>query len=120
MLGSLRKVFSIDDCIEAVQHLSLSEGVGQQPHALLRSYVVSMQVITGYAEAGTALVSGGVGKVIFVGSTAVGRKVMATAAESLTPVVLELGGKDPIIICSDADLDHVSSFFCMQVNSQDI
>lgn len=69
-----------------------------------------MQIITGYAEAGSALVKGGVGKVIFVGSTEVGRKVMAAAADSLTPVVLELGGKDPIIICSDADIDHVSIF----------
>ena len=45
---------------------------------------------------------------IFVGSTEVGRKVMAAASKTLTPVVLELGGKDPIIICSDADIDHVS------------
>lgn len=67
-----------------------------------------IQVVTGYAEAGSALVGGGVGKVIFVGSTAVGKKVMVAAAEKLTPVVLELGGKDPIIICDDADLDHVS------------
>ncbi len=66
------------------------------------------QIITGYAEAGSALVQGGVGKVIFVGSTEVGRKVMAAAAKTLTPVVLELGGKDPIIICSDADVEHVS------------
>ena len=66
------------------------------------------QVVTGYGEAGSALVQGGVGKVIFVGSTEVGRKVMAAASKNLTPVVLELGGKDPIIICSDADIDHVS------------
>ncbi len=51
-----------------------------------------VQIVTGYAEAGSALVGGGVGKVIFVGSTAVGKKVMAAAAENLTPVVLELGG----------------------------
>lgn len=67
-----------------------------------------VQIVTGNAEAGSALVTGGVGKLIFVGSTAVGRRVMAAAAETLTPVVLELGGKDPIIICSDADIGHVS------------
>ena len=64
-------------------------------------------IITGYAEAGTAIVQGDVGKVIFVGSTAVGKKVMAAAAKKLTPVVLELGGKDPIIVCDDADVPHV-------------
>lgn len=71
-----------------------------------------VQIVTGYAEAGSALVSGGVGKLIFVGSTGVGKKVMAAAAETLTPVVLELGGKDPIIICGDADIDHVRAPDC--------
>ena len=76
-----------------------------------------MQIITGYAEAGSALVTGGVEKVIFVGSTGVGKKVMAAAAESLTPVVLELGGKDPIIICEDADIDHVGVLLILRMRS---
>ena len=67
--------------------------------------------VAGYAEAGSALVTEGVDKLIFVGSTGVGKKVMAAAADTLTPVVLELGGKDPIIICDDADLDHVCCFY---------
>jgi len=45
-----------------------------------------------------------VGKILFVGSVATGKKVMAAAAKNLTPVVLELGGKDPAIVCRDADL----------------
>ncbi|KAL3696761.1 hypothetical protein R1sor_010837 [Riccia sorocarpa] len=65
-----------------------------------------VHVITGYAETGSALVSS-VDKVIFVGSTTVGRKVMETAAKTLTPVTLELGGKDPVIVCEDADLSQV-------------
>jgi len=64
-----------------------------------------VQVCTGYAEAGKALVTGGVDKLIFVGSPAVGRKVMELASRTLTPVVLELGGKDPIVICEDVDLN---------------
>lgn len=64
-----------------------------------------VQIVTGYGDAGEALVKSGVGKVIFVGSTVVGKKVMAAAADTLTPVVLELGGKDPFIVCEDADLD---------------
>jgi succinate-semialdehyde dehydrogenase/glutarate-semialdehyde dehydrogenase len=48
------------------------------------------------------------GKIVFVGSTATGRKVMTAAAANLTPVVLELGGKDPAIVCRDADLDRAA------------
>ena len=49
-----------------------------------------------------------VGKIVFTGSVATGRKVMAVAAKNLTPVVLELGGKDPAIVCRDADLDRAA------------
>jgi len=49
-----------------------------------------------------------VGKIIFTGSGTTGRKVMAAAARNLTPVVLELGGKDPAIVCRDADLDRAA------------
>lgn len=65
-----------------------------------------VQIVTGYAETGSALVSGGVDKLVFVGSPWVGKAVMKTAAETLTPVVLELGGKDPIVVCEDADLNQ--------------
>ena len=71
-----------------------------------------MQIVTGYAEAGNALVTGGVDKVIFVGSTGVGRAVLSAAAHTLTPVVLELGGKDAFIVCDDADLSQASSYPC--------
>jgi acyl-CoA reductase-like NAD-dependent aldehyde dehydrogenase len=50
-----------------------------------------------------------VNKLTFVGSTAVGKRVMAAAAPNLTPVVLELGGKDPFVVCDDADLEQVVS-----------
>lgn len=66
-----------------------------------------VQFVTGYGEAGNALVVGGVDKVIFVGSTVVGKKVMVAAAEKCTPVTLELGGKDAFILCEDADLGQV-------------
>ena len=49
-----------------------------------------------------------VGKIVFTGSAGTGRKVMAAAAKNLTPVVLELGGKDPAIVCRDADLDRAA------------
>ena len=67
-----------------------------------------VQMVTGAGETGAALVTSGVDKVFFTGSPGNGKKVMAAAAETLTPVVLELGGKDPMIICDDADLDQAA------------
>ncbi len=61
-------------------------------------------VVTGGATTGEALVRGDVDKVVFTGSAATGKRVMAAAADSLTPVLLELGGKDPMVVCADADL----------------
>ena len=67
-----------------------------------------VQIVTGFAEAGNALVTApGVAKVVFVGSTAVGKRVMAAAAAAPKPVVLELGGKDCFIVAADADLSRV-------------
>ena len=65
-----------------------------------------VQIVTGAGETGQALVQSGVEKIFFTGSPGNGKKVMAAASETLTPVVLELGGKDPMIICDDADLDQ--------------
>jgi acyl-CoA reductase-like NAD-dependent aldehyde dehydrogenase len=62
--------------------------------------------VTGFAEAGETLVATA-DKVTFIGSPQVGKLVMRKASETLTPVVLELGGKDPAIICDDADLDQL-------------
>ena len=54
------------------------------------------QVVTGCGETGAALCRAGVDKVAFTGSTATGRRVMAACAETLTPVVIEAGGKDAV------------------------
>ncbi|SFR11992.1 aldehyde dehydrogenase (NAD+) [Lentzea waywayandensis] len=62
------------------------------------------QVVTGFGETGAALVGAGVDKIAFTGSTRTGKKVMAAAASSLTPVLVECGGKDALIVDSDADL----------------
>jgi len=66
-----------------------------------------VQVVTGMAETGSALVTSGVDKVLFIGSPAVGKLVMRAASATLTPVILELGGKDPFIIFDDAEFEHV-------------
>ncbi len=63
-----------------------------------------VQVVTGGGGTGESLVRAGVDKVCFTGSVRTGKRVMAAAADHLTPVVLELGGKDPMIVCDDADI----------------
>jgi acyl-CoA reductase-like NAD-dependent aldehyde dehydrogenase len=68
-----------------------------------------LQVITGDGAAGAALLSANVQKVIFTGSVATGKRVAQAAAARLLPVVLELGGKDPMIVLEDADVDVASS-----------
>ena len=64
-----------------------------------------LQVVTGLGETGAALCRSGVDKLAFTGSTATGKKVMAACAETLTPVLIEAGGKDALIVDEDADLD---------------
>ncbi|WP_067574221.1 aldehyde dehydrogenase family protein [Nocardia acidivorans] len=60
--------------------------------------------INGFGATGAALVRAGVDKLAFTGSTATGKKIMASAADSLTPVLLECGGKDAVIVAADADI----------------
>ena len=64
--------------------------------------------VLGTGEVGSAMIDH-VDYVQFTGSDRTGRKVMARAAETLTPVSLELGGKDPMIVLSDADLDRAAN-----------
>jgi acyl-CoA reductase-like NAD-dependent aldehyde dehydrogenase len=64
--------------------------------------------VNGAGEAGGALIDN-VDYVQFTGSDRTGRKVMARAAETLTPVSLELGGKDPMIVLADADVDRAAN-----------
>ena len=64
-----------------------------------------LQVVTGLGDTGAALCHAGVDKVAFTGSTATGKRVMAACAETLTPVVIEAGGKDALIVDEDADLE---------------
>lgn len=67
------------------------------------------ELVLGEAALGAALVEMGVDKLVFTGSMATGKKVMAAAADRLTPITLELGGKDPMLVLADADLEVASS-----------
>jgi acyl-CoA reductase-like NAD-dependent aldehyde dehydrogenase len=79
---------------EGVEAVGLPEGV--------------LSVATGRGETGAALVDN-VDMIMFTGSTRTGKKIMARAAERLIPVSLELGGKDPMIVLGDADLERAAN-----------
>jgi succinate-semialdehyde dehydrogenase/glutarate-semialdehyde dehydrogenase len=64
-----------------------------------------VQVVTGAGATGAALVEAAPDKIMFTGSVATGKKIAEAAAKNLTSVVLELGGKDPMIVFSDANLE---------------
>lgn len=67
------------------------------------------QVIVGDGATGGALLHSPIDKLVFTGSVATGKRIAVAAAERLLPVVLELGGKDPMLVLDDADLDVASS-----------
>jgi succinate-semialdehyde dehydrogenase/glutarate-semialdehyde dehydrogenase len=64
-----------------------------------------VQVVSGAGETGAALVDAAPDKIMFTGSVATGKKIAAAAAKNLTSMVLELGGKDPMIVFEDANLE---------------
>ena len=68
-----------------------------------------VQVVTGDGRTGAALVDAAPDKIMFTGSVATGKKIAAAAAKNLTSTVLELGGKDAMIVFDDANLDLASS-----------
>jgi acyl-CoA reductase-like NAD-dependent aldehyde dehydrogenase len=78
------------------------------------------QVATGDGSTGAALIAE-VDCVMFTGSSRTGKAVMRAAAEALIPCYLELGGKDPMIVCADANLDraaNAATFFSMNNGGQ--
>lgn len=69
-----------------------------------------LNTVTGEADVGQALVEHpGVGKISFTGSTATGRRVMASAADTLKRLTLELGGNDAAIVAGDADPQEIAA-----------
>ncbi|MGI8838276.1 MAG: aldehyde dehydrogenase family protein [Pyrinomonadaceae bacterium] len=67
-----------------------------------------LEILTGDGSTGRALVDARVHKIMFTGSVATGKRVAEAAAKYLTPVVLELGGKDPMIVLEDADVNNAA------------
>src|SRR5208337_3952982 len=85
----------------ALELKSLLDAAGVPPNIF--------QVVVGDGATGAALIHSQVDKLVFTGSVATGKRIAAIAAERLLPVVLELGGKDPMLVLDDADVDVASS-----------
>jgi len=68
-----------------------------------------LQVVIGDGSTGSALVNAEIEKLVFTGSVSTGKRIAQAAAARLLPVVLELGGKDPMLVLDDADIDVASS-----------
>jgi len=66
--------------------------------------------VTGLPETGRALTESAVDKISFTGSTRTAKKVAAACAERMVPVVLECGGKDPVLVAADADIDRAAEY----------
>jgi aldehyde dehydrogenase (NAD+) len=66
--------------------------------------------VTGLPETGKALTESVVDKISFTGSTRTAKKVAAACAERMIPVVLECGGKDPVLVAADADIDRAAEY----------
>ena len=66
--------------------------------------------VTGLPETGKALTESAVDKISFTGSTRTAKKVAAACAERMVPVVLECGGKDPVLVAADADIDRAAEY----------
>jgi acyl-CoA reductase-like NAD-dependent aldehyde dehydrogenase len=66
------------------------------------------QVVTGDGATGAALVDAGCDKIAFTGSVRTGRRIAEACGRALVPCTLELGGKDPMIVCDDADVERAA------------
>jgi acyl-CoA reductase-like NAD-dependent aldehyde dehydrogenase len=68
-----------------------------------------LQVVVGDGSTGSAVVNAQIDKLVFTGSVATGKRIAQAAAARLLPVVLELGGKDPMVVLDDANVEVASS-----------
>ena len=67
-----------------------------------------LQVVVGYGDTGAALIESGVQKIVFTGGVATGKRVAAACGAQLVPCVMELGGKAPLIVSDDADVERAA------------
>ncbi len=110
---AIHALFAGNGCVIKVsEHVAWSAARFERIlHEALRAHEMPTELVTlvhGYAETGAAVVSGGTDLVIFTGSMRNGQAVIAESAKTVTPVILELGGKDAMVVCDDADLEQAA------------
>ncbi|WP_442932026.1 aldehyde dehydrogenase family protein [Mycobacterium sp. 050134] len=105
-LGPLVAAVAAGNCA-VIKPSELAPATSRLLSGLIPRYLDSeaVRVVEGDVDATQRLIAGGFDHIVFTGGTEVGRKIMAAAAPTLTPVTLELGGKSPVIVTADADLD---------------
>jgi acyl-CoA reductase-like NAD-dependent aldehyde dehydrogenase len=87
----------------------MSGAMVQEIFALADAPMHLVQTLIGDGETGAELINQGPDKVSFTGSVATGKKIASKCGEMLIPFSLELGGKDAMIVCSDADVKDAAS-----------
>jgi aldehyde dehydrogenase (NAD+) len=105
-LGPLVAAVAAGNCA-ALKPSELAPATSALLARLVPQYVDSaaVRVVEGDGAATQNLLAQGFDHALFTGGTEIGKKIMAGAAPTLTPVTLELGGKSPVIVTADADLD---------------
>ena len=91
--------WSSDVFVQALR--GVVEAAGHDPNLI--------QAVQGFGETGAALARSAVQMILFIGSVGNGRRVVQASAERVTPVVMELGGKDAFVVCDDADLEQAAN-----------
>jgi len=113
--ASLEVLIAIDHIAWAAKHAEEIMQKQNRPSGLLMFNMKApfeniLTTVTGLPDTGKALTESKVNKISFTGSTRTAKKVAASCAEQMIPVVLECGGKDPVIVDSDADLKLAAEY----------
>ncbi|ULD44885.1 aldehyde dehydrogenase family protein, partial [Rhodococcus qingshengii] len=105
-LGPLVAAVAAGNCA-VIKPSELAPATSELLARLVPQYVdaEAVRVVEGDGETTQDLLFQGFDHALFTGSTEIGKKIMATAALTLTPVTLELGGKSPVVVAADADID---------------
>lgn len=105
-LGPLVAAVAAGNCA-VIKPSELAPATSRLMATLLPKYLdpEAIRMVEGDAGTTQALIAEGYDHILFTGGTEIGRKIMAAAAPTLTPVTLELGGKSPVVVTADADIE---------------